>query len=343
MKNLYAVILAGGAGTRFWPLSRKSKPKQFLNITGKGTLLQETVARVKTEIKPDNIIVVTNAEYKKPVADQLRRFGVPVKNILLEPSGKNTAPAICWAASLIYKRNPEAVMAVLPSDHLILNKTKFLTALRQAVELAQKQSLVTFGIVPTRPETGYGYIKIKKVKNRWNVQKFTEKPSLAKANKFLKTKQYVWNSGMFIWRADVILEEFKKYLPKIYRLLSMNPNPSAVRRVWSKLPAISVDYGILEKTKKGAAVRADKIGWSDLGSWESLADVLSADRTGNIIKGNVINLACRDTLVWGDKRVIAAIGLKDIVIVDTDDALLICKKDQSQKVRDVVSKLKKHT
>ncbi|MCK5642827.1 MAG: mannose-1-phosphate guanylyltransferase, partial [Gammaproteobacteria bacterium] len=198
--NLYAVILAGGSGTRFWPVSRKAKPKQFLNITGNGTLLQETLERIKPEIPGAHIFIITNAAYRSTVGRQTASFKIPKANILLEPEGKNTAPAICWAAAKIQEINPDAVMVVLPSDHLILKQKKFLKVVREAVRLAQKNYLVTLGITPTRPDTGYGYLKTEKKKINGKqivkVEKFTEKPSLSKAKQFLKTKKYFWNSGM---------------------------------------------------------------------------------------------------------------------------------------------------
>lgn len=344
-KNLYAVILAGGMGTRFWPVSRKSNPKQFLNITGKGTLFQETVSRVKPSINGSNIFIVTNAAYRKAIEQQVARYKIPKSNILLEPKGKNTAPAICWAAAKINQINSEAVMAILPSDHLILNQKNFQKVLREAVCLAEKNFLVTLGIIPTRPETGYGYLNTVKAKINGKmivrVKQFTEKPSLLKAKQFITRKNYYWNSGMFIWKSAVILQEFKKNLPKVYRLIGDEISSAHIKKVWNGLPNISIDYGILEKAKNVAAVPAVGIGWSDLGSWESLADVLRKDDCGNIFRGDIISLSCKDTLVWGDKKIIVPVGLNNMIIIDTPDALLVCRKDNSQAVKDVVSILQK--
>ena len=345
-KNLYAVILAGGVGTRFWPLSRKANPKQFLDITGNGSLLQETLVRISPKVDGANILIVTNGAYRKTVERQVARFKVPKANILLEPSGKNTAPAICWAAAKIHKMNPLGVMAVLPSDHLILNRSKFLKILDAAVRLANKEYLVTLGIVPTRPETGYGYLKTKKKKVGKEtiivVDQFTEKPSLPKAKKFVKQKNYFWNSGMFIWKTSIILNEFQQRLPKVYNLVGQKVGVSHIKKVWNKLPNISIDYGILEKAKKVAAIPAAGIDWSDLGSWESLSEVLSSDAVGNIFKGDVIPVDCKNTLVWGNKKVIAPIGVDNLIIVDTPDALLICRKDKSQWVKEIVLFLQKN-
>jgi len=221
-KNLYAVVLAGGSGTRFWPKSRLAKPKQFLDIIGTRSLLKETLARISTKLRATNIYIVTSVKYKKEVVKQIQTFAVPSKNILLEPKAKNTAPAVCWAAAKIYKENPDALLAVLPSDHLILKKGKYLSVLSQAVRLAKKDFLVTFGIVPSRPETGYGYLKTVQKKGKGysyiKVDRFTEKPNKAKAKKFIKNKNYFWNSGMFMWKCSVILEEFEKYLPKVHKM-----------------------------------------------------------------------------------------------------------------------------
>jgi len=343
-KNLYAVILAGGSGTRFWPVSRESKPKQFLNITGSGTLFQASLRRIRPMVTGSRIIVVTNTIHRKMIERQAAQFRIPKGNILLEPEGKNTAPAICWAASKIHKINPDAVMVVLPADHLVLKQQKFLKVLREGVRLATEDYLVTLGIAPTRPETGYGYLKTIKAKLNGKqilkVKKFTEKPSLSKAKQFVRSKNYFWNSGMFIWKSSVILAEFKKRLPGVYRLVGTKSGSAHVRQVWHRMPSISVDYGILEKAKNVAAVKAIDIGWSDLGSWGSLVEILSKDKNGNIFKGDIVSINCKNTLVWGHKKVIAPIGLQDMIIIDTPDAVLICPKNRSQDVRNVVHRLK---
>jgi len=345
-QKIYAVILAGGMGTRFWPVSRESNPKQFLNITGKGSLLQETLARIRPKISGARVFIVTNAFYRNEIERQVFRFHIPKANILLEPKGRNTAPAICWAAAKIHKIDPDAIMAVLPSDHLIANRRKFLKVLEDAILLAQEHYLVTLGVIPTRPETGYGYLQTAKKKIGSKsiivVKQFKEKPSLAKAKQFIKRKNYFWNSGIFIWKSSVILREFKKYLPSVYRLVGEKVGCTHIEKVWHRLPNISIDYGILEKAKNIVAVPAPGIDWSDLGSWESLTEVLSKDKNGNIFKGNVIPINCKNTLVWGGKQVIAPIGLDDIIIIDTPDALLVCRKDLSQSVKDVVSILQKN-
>ena len=344
-KNLYAVILAGGSGTRFWPKSRKEEPKQFLKIIGEKSLFQETLLRIKPKIKGPRVLIVTNKKYCRKVQEQAAAFGVPRANILLEPEGKNTAPAICWAAAHLYKKDKNAVMAVLPSDHLIVKQKAFLKHLAQAGRLALDGYLVTLGIIPTRAETGYGYLKIKPAQKTgrkvWMVEKFTEKPSAATAKKFLKTKKYLWNSGMFIWRCETILNEFRVQLPAVYKIFKEKIDTANVYRAWPRLPSISIDYGILEKAGKVATIPAGDMGWSDLGSWESLCEVLQKKKKDNIFNGDIVPFQAENTFVWGAERLIAVVGLKNMIVVDTKDALLICRKDLSQDVKKIVETLKK--
>lgn len=348
-KNLYIVLLAGGSGTRFWPLSRYEEPKQFLKIIKGASLLQETLSRVKSLVLPQNVLVVTNRLYQRKVKEQLKGSGILSKNILLEPEGKNTAPAICWAATKIHRMNPEAVMVILPSDHLIARRDSFLKSLKEAILIAEKGYLATLGIVPTRPETGYGYLKTKEIRIQgrtvFKVKKFIEKPPLKIAQKFFRENlrhdrqhrklsrgvKYLWNSGMFIWKTDAILKSFAQFLPNISQGL----------REWHKLPSISIDYGILEKARNVITVPASNIGWSDLGSWETLAQHLSRDVQGNTFKGDVLSVNCKNTLVLGGKRLIATVGLNSLAIIDTPDALLISSLDQSQKIKEIVGLLKK--
>jgi len=339
--DIYAVILAGGSGTRFWPVSRKSNPKQFLAVTSKLSLLQETVKRIQSKVVSNNIIIVTSARYKTLVSKQLSKYKIPSGNILLEPSRKNTAPAICWAASKIYAKNKNGIMMVLPSDHLISKKKNFLSVINKAIQLSTMEQLVTIAIKPTRPETGYGYLKTSKKKSYVKVDKFTEKPSLRKAERFIKSKNYFWNSGMYVWKVDTLLDVYKQKLPKVYRPFNQGHSQAHIKKIWKTLPNISVDYGILEKASNVAAVEAKDIGWSDLGSWESMFDVIKKDRAGNAIKGNVLNVGTKDSLVWGTKRLTVVVGLKDIIVIETKDALLICHKNQAQHVKEVVSYLQK--
>lgn len=369
-KNLHAVILAGGSGTRFWPLSRQSRPKQFLNLIGKKSLLQETLRRIAPKVPRQNIWIVASRRYQREIRRQVAGFGLKSAQMLWEPKGKNTAPAIFWAAAKIHAKDPQSVMAVFPSDHLITNPVKFLQLLSKAVGLAQHDYLVTFGIVPTRPETGYGYLKTKKEKGVLRVEEFIEKPALTKARRFLKinrrdkfsrrlpmgsvgipterkrasekTCPYMWNSGMFVWKTQTILAAFKRYLPSIYASQKevIGGHGQRLKR-WAGLPAISVDYGILEKAQNVAAVAAAGIGWSDVGSWEALAEFLPKDKKGNTARGNVVSIDCCNTLIFGKKRLVAAIGLADMLVIDTPDALLVCSKARSQEVKTIVDILRK--
>lgn len=342
--NLYAVILAGGSGTRFWPLSRKSNPKQFLNMIGERSLLQETIARISPRVKGPHILIVTNKDHLQKIRQQTAAFRIPRQNILPEPEGKNTAPAIAWAAAHIHAKDKNAVMMILPSDHLISNPKAFLHYVDEAVKLAEQKYLVTMGIVPTRPETGYGYLNIQSFKRFsktiYKVKKFTEKPSLETARRFVQARTYLWNSGMFIWKTSVILDAFARHLPEVAEAFASYRG--SVKGFWSRLPGISIDYGILEKSNHVVTVPAKDMGWSDLGSWESLAEIHKKDAHGNATRGPVIQLHCKDSLVFADKKMVSVIGLDNLIVVDTPDALLICKKDQSQYVRDIVATLKKN-
>ncbi len=344
-KHIYAVILVGGSGTRFWPQSRKKMPKQFLNITGDGTLFQKTLTRIIKKVNAANIYIVANVDYKKEILKQIASFKVPQENILLEPEAKNTAPAVCWVSARIHQKDPDAIIITLPSDHLILNQNKYERVLTRAIDLAQENCLVTLGIVPTRPETGYGYLRTRQVmmgrKKRIKVTRFVEKPDLAKAKRYCRQKHYYWNSGMFVWRSRIILQEFEQYLPDIYALLKAGPAQKGIARKWKRIQGISVDYGILERSSRVMAVEAKGIQWSDLGSWESLADFLKKDKNNNVLKGDVWEKDCSGTLIWGQDRFIATLGLKNLIIIDTPDALLVCPRHRSQEVKEVVNFLQK--
>lgn len=338
--KVYAVILAGGSGTRFWPKSRQKNPKQFLDMLGQGTLLGQTIRRCKPLIDGKSVFIVTNKTYLQQVKKITKPLGVPHSQILCEPSAKNTAPAIYWAALKINQLDSDAVMVVLPSDHLIQSKSRFQKVLKSAVQLAKKNNLVTFGITPTRPEIGYGYLKVNKEKSCLTVEKFIEKPPLVQAKKYFRQKSYLWNSGMFVWNTKSIQIEFQRQLPKIVSLFKNNPNSSHIQKIWTKLPNISIDYGILENAVRVVAVEAANIGWSDLGSWESLYDIAQKDHKGNYIQGDVLTINSEGSLVMSMKKLVVAIDVKDLIIVDTPDALLITQKTSSQKVKQVVEQLK---
>ena len=341
--SIYPVILAGGSGTRFWPLSRSAQPKQFLKIFGSRSLLDETIRRLQPLAHPKNIFLVSSRSHRTDILAHTDKQKIPRSNILFEPAGKNTAPAVYWAALEIYRQNPDGIIAVFPSDHVLLNPKAFQRLFRQAVSAAKENDLVTVGIVPTRPETGYGYIQFKNKQHGrigCRVEQFTEKPSLDKAKRFVASKKYLWNSGMFFFKCSTILKSYRRFLPQICRSVPLTASRSRIERAWPRLPSISIDYGILEKAENVIVIPAKNLGWSDLGSWESLADVLAYGRTDNIVHGNVLQKDCAGSLIWAGKRLVAAVGLNNVVIVDTPDALLVCRKNASQNVRQIVETLK---
>jgi len=345
MKN-YAIILAGGIGSRFWPLSSELEPKQFLELGASRPMIEETIDRVSRLIKKDNVYIATNKMYYKKIKKYLSRFDIPFKNVLLEPESKNTLAPIGFLSKRIYDINPEAVCAVLPCDHFVKNRNRFLKLLSKGMDIAKLGYIVTLGIPPTRPETGYGYIKIsselraQSSEQYCKVIKFIEKPNLKKAKEFLKDKRYYWNSGIFIFRPEAMLKEMKKLKPDVYRIIMRLKDKGYLGRLWHKLPAISIDYAIMEKTQNTVLLPAD-YGWIDLGSWQAIEELAKKDKDGNISRGNCINIGSKNTLTWSDKRVVAALGLKNIIIVDTKDALLVCAKDRTQDVKKVVRILKK--
>jgi len=350
----YAVILAGGIGSRFWPFSRELEPKQFLHVAGKSSLLQETIKRACSIIPAKNIFVISNKIYLHEIEKQSAGFRIPAENIILEPEGKNTAPAIGLCAKLIGDKDKDAVLVVMPADHYINSKDKFKDAIKKSINLAKNNYLVTVGIKPKSPSIGYGYIKVKgqnpKVKGQglkvrvqkgcYIVDKFLEKPSLNKAKEYFKDKRFYWNSGIFIWRADIFLKELRSYLPKLYSVLQSIKNVDGISRVWHKIDAISVDYGIMEHSKRIALVPA-RFYWTDLGSWDALNEILPKDKKGNIIQADSLDVGSKGISVFSrSNRLISTIGVKDLIIADTSDALLVCHKDRAQEVKKIVDQLK---
>lgn len=345
--NLYALILAGGAGSRFWPFSRVLEPKQFISIIGKESLLQNTVRRLKGIVRPKQIFFVTNQVHFFELKKQIEKFHIPEENIILEPQGKNTAPAIGLCAHLIERKNKEAVLAVFPCDHYIRDIKKFQGCINKAVECAGDDFLVTIGVKPDKPATGYGYIKtgcrLQAAGHRFNfykVERFLEKPSLDKAKKYVRSRDYFWNSGMFVWKAGVFMEELRRYLPELYSQLDSIQANGDIEKAWHKVRPISVDYGIMERSKRIALVAADFY-WSDLGSWDALEGLLQKDKNGNLLSGNSIDFGSSGLSAFSrGNRLIATIGLKDLIIADTPDALLVCDKQKAQEVKKIVEKLK---
>ena len=346
------VIMAGGKGERFWPKSRINLPKQFLSLTDDGkSMIQHTVERVKNLVDIENIYVVTNEMYKNLVSEHIP--DIPEANIIIEPAAKNTAPCIGLAAVHIAKKDINSKMIILPSDHLIKFNEIFIDTLKTTLNVVEKgDNLVTIGITPNYPETGYGYINFTKGENFkdsanvYEVLRFVEKPNLEKAKEYLTSGQYLWNSGMFVWKASTILKNFKEYLPEIYEGLqkigeSINTEEyeEVLRKEFPNLPSESIDYGIMEKAKNIYVIPGN-FGWDDVGSWLSLERINKTNQDGNVIKGNVISIKTKNSIIQGNENIIATIGLEDVVIVDTDDVTLICHKNNTQEVKEIISNLR---
>lgn len=351
--EIYAVIMAGGTGTRFWPLSRKKKPKQFLPIISEKSMLEETVGRLHPDIPHSHIYCIANPAQTKIIKNLLPHL--PEENLLIEPQAKNTAPSLILATAKIFLRDPDGVIAALPADHLITNPDLFRKKLEAAAIAASKgDHIVTFGIPPAFPSTGYGYIQFSMEKSFillgetfYNVEKFREKPGMKKANEFIKSGNYFWNSGMFIWRASEFALKLENYAPtfflywrSILEALRKN-NESRVAKIFQMIPSISIDYALMEQAK-GVLMCEGNFGWSDVGAWSSLADIWPQDENGNALRGENIVLDTKNCLLYSPRRLTALIGAEDLIIVDTKDALLICRKGEDQKVRDIVESLKRN-
>jgi mannose-1-phosphate guanylyltransferase/mannose-6-phosphate isomerase len=347
--------MAGGSGTRFWPLSREKMPKQMLKIGGEDTLICETVGRILPLITRERVFIVTNHSLSGDIGLQLSaKFGKSWDmNFILEPEAKNTAPALGLAALHVNRLDPEGIMVVLSADHAIRKPDAFLGLLSKAREVAADDYLVTLGIKPDRPETGYGYIKAGTILGNGggtavcSVSGFVEKPNIETAREYLRQGNYYWNSGIFIWKTRTFLAEMKKHAPALYSGLTKiqesigtGSETEAIKRAFKEFESISIDYAVMEKTDRAAVIPAD-IGWSDVGSWAALDDVSERDPSGNVLTGNVIDLGSRDSIIYAEKRLVATIGLKDVVVVDTPDATLVCSKDRAQDVKKVVEELKK--
>jgi len=354
--HLFAVILAGGSGTRFWPLSRHLYPKQLLRIMGGETLIQQTMRRVTACVDPTRVVISTNALQADSIRFQLNEWKDGLQgNFLLEPEGRNTAPAIAWAAHRLIKADPDAVMVVLPADHVIKELGRFQAAVALAAGMAAEGHLVTFGIKPNRPETGYGYIQPKgrvRLAGKGKlvghpVARFVEKPDAQTAARYVKSGSYVWNSGMFVWRASAILEEIERHQPALARgvaglmsLVDAGGGASDFAEAYKRLPSISIDNGVMEPSSRAAVIPV-AFGWSDVGNWSSLEEVAPRDRFKNVTSGKVVDLDSQNSVLYADQRVVATIGLSDMIVVDTADATLVCPKSRAQDVKKVVEILKK--
>ncbi len=347
----FAVVLAGGGGTRFWPLSRKERPKQLLRLGSDDIMLNDTIARFETVIPIEHTYVVTNQSQAELLAGIVRP-GVPQENILVEPIGRSTAASILYAALTVGQTDPEAILAIFPSDHYITDQVHFKTTLELACKAADTSpGLVTIGIRPVFAATGYGYIRYQETPVRseeglvYAVEEFVEKPNLPRATAYLSSHHYLWNSGILIGKVSVVIESFRRYLPRLYRLmlplrqhLGTSTERSAIDAIYADLPSISIDYGILERSDDVLVVIGD-FDWNDVGTWEALGIIFPPDTAGNIVQADHIGIRTQNAIIYGTERLIATIGVEGLIIADTKDALLICPKEQSQAVRELVDRL----
>lgn len=345
------VIMAGGRGERFWPKSRVSMPKQFTDFTGNGSMLSLTYTRLARLADPERIFVVTGREYRALTLEQLP--GIPEDNIIIEPEGRNTAPCIGLAAVTLQQRFGNPTMIVVPADHMIKEEDRFIDTLQAASALARaSRGLVTVGITPTRPETGYGYLKIgEKVDygqplEAYKVSRFVEKPDTEKALAFLEEGGYLWNAGIFVWQVSAIMQAFKQHLPEMFRGLTRIGNALAagnygevLNNEYPGFERVSIDYGIMEKVGQVFTVPGDFY-WDDVGTWKSLERILETDARGNVLRGNIVALDTVNTIVDAGERLVALIGVEGLLVVETEDITFICSKDQTDKVRELLAELR---
>jgi mannose-1-phosphate guanylyltransferase len=349
---MYALVMAGGSGTRLWPRSRQHKPKQFLDLVGSQTMLQATVNRIAPLIPRERVFVVTSAEYGPLIREQIP--DLPRENMLIEPAARGTAACIGLGAVHLRRLDPDGVMVALPADHLIYNEHAFRRALEGAGRVAGEDYLVTLGIAPDRPETGYGYIQRGLLLRDdgdgppvYQVEKFTEKPDEITARRFVESGEYYWNGGIFVWKFSAILKELHLYLPGLYeRLMAIEAAIGSAdeREVlmanYLQINPETVDFGVMERARRVAVVPVD-MGWSDVGSWATIHSLLPADADGNVVSGEHIGLDTTGSFICGSRRLIATIGVSHLIVVDTEDALLICPRERAQEVKDIVERLKR--
>ncbi|NBW70407.1 MAG: mannose-1-phosphate guanylyltransferase [Bacteroidetes bacterium] len=346
---VHAVIMAGGSGTRFWPMSTRSNPKQFHRLFGSGTMLQNTAKRIEPIISQDRLMVVTNERYCDVVAEQLPKM--PTNQIIGEPVAKNTAPCVAIAAALLHHKDPDAIMVVLPADHHITDEEGFIAILEQAIEAAEKEEvLVTIGITPSFPETGFGYIESEKGAMESSARKvlaFKEKPDLATAEKFLASGNYYWNSGMFVWKASTVLKAIAQHLPGMYELLEQvkpefgtSMEPLAIKDFYMDTESISIDYGIMESSENVLVVPGD-FGWNDVGSWSAVYELTDKDTSGNALQSiyHTVAGSSNNLLMSSGEKMIALVGMENTAVIETEDSILICNLNHSQGVKQVVEHL----
>jgi mannose-1-phosphate guanylyltransferase len=351
-RSIYALILAGGTGTRLWPRSRRERPKQLLPLISARTMLQETVDRIRPIIPPSHIFIATNEGFVKTVRAQLP--DLPRKNIIGEPEGHGTAPSIGLGGLHIEKLDPDAVMISLHADHYIEHADEFRRVLLDAARVASKGYLVTLGIKPNQPETGYGYIHrgelVEKVGQQevYRVAQFLEKPDEATATRFVQSGEYYWNSGIFAWQISTLWQEYEHYQPKLCKQLRTIGDDMGTRRekattvrIWDKIRNQTIDDGIMEKSQRVVTLPID-VGWSDVGSWATLLDLLPGNQENNVVVGEHVGVDTNSSLIYSPNRLIATVGLKDIIVVDTQDAILVCPKSRAQEVKHIVETLKQN-
>jgi len=347
--NTYAVILAGGSGTRLWPLSRQLLPKQLLSMNGKESLYQQTIRRLLREMPPNRIITVTNEVFRHEVLSQARAVDPQLtEHILCEPAMRNTLPAIAWAVSYIARNTPDAIIGVFPSDHVITDSQAFDKAFNDSIRAASHGWIVTFGIQPDRPATGYGYIKQSDrcvYGSIYEADAFVEKPGLAKAKEYLEQRNYYWNAGMFVFSASTFLQELKLLQSEIYCLLhemtdSLARDPDTeLEPFYERFPSISIDYGLMEITRKAAVIPVE-MGWNDLGSWNAFYQLAEKDDEDNVKQGEVVSIDSKNSLFLADHGVIGAIGLDNAVVIKTGDAVLVSRREDSENIKELVDRLK---